>query len=205
MKSPIGLALLFFGAALAAEPLTTHERDLAMSYLHSSRKLLLDQLQGLTEAQLRFKSAPDKWSVMDVAEHVALSEEMLATNLIRNQIMASPAAPEKRTAPPNPAEDVKIATAYEDRSRKASAPEPLRASGKFANASEAVAFFKKHRDATIAWVETRPDGLRDRFLKGMEGRELDAYQWIFIVVGHTQRHVAQILEIKASAGFPAGR
>ena len=31
---------------------------------------------------------------------------------------------------------------------------------------------------------------------------LDAYQWILLISGHTRRHTAQILEVKADPNFP---
>jgi hypothetical protein len=31
---------------------------------------------------------------------------------------------------------------------------------------------------------------------------IDAYQWLLFLCAHTERHLAQIREVKASAGFP---
>jgi hypothetical protein len=31
---------------------------------------------------------------------------------------------------------------------------------------------------------------------------LDGYQWIMLISGHTRRHTAQILEVKADPNFP---
>jgi hypothetical protein len=31
---------------------------------------------------------------------------------------------------------------------------------------------------------------------------LDAYQWLLLISGHTERHLAQILEVKADPNFP---
>ncbi len=34
------------------------------------------------------------------------------------------------------------------------------------------------------------------------GGELDGYQWMMYLSGHTRRHLAQIKEVMASANFP---
>src|ERR1051326_6081964 len=81
---------------LAAQTLTQHERDFAMSQLHASRKLFLDSVSGLTPEQRTYKPSPDRWSVAECAEHITVSEDVIF-GLIQNQILKSPAAPEKRS------------------------------------------------------------------------------------------------------------
>ena len=46
------------------------------------------------------------------------------------------------------------------------------------------------------------DPLREHFFKHPVLGDLDAYQWILLISAHTERHVNQILEVKASPGFP---
>ena len=50
----IGVSLL----SLSAEPISTGDRAFGMSALHASRKLFLDSVAGLSEAQLNFKPVP---------------------------------------------------------------------------------------------------------------------------------------------------
>jgi len=42
--------------------------------LEGSKKAFLDATKGLSEAQWNFKSAPDRWSVAECADHIALAE-----------------------------------------------------------------------------------------------------------------------------------
>lgn len=196
--------LALFCLTLAAEPISTNERDRAMSALHASRKQFLDSIAGLSDQQLDFKPAPDRWSVREVAEHIALSEDLIGQQTIEGKIMHLPATPEKRKSPPNAEADMKIADGVADRSRKVQAPEALMPErAKFASMPELVASFKANRDQFIKWIESRPDGMRDRFLQGpVPGVEWDAYQWVYMLVGHTRRHVAQLEEVKADSRFP---
>ena len=87
------LGVLALATAFAA-PLEQGERDRAMSHLHATRKAFLDSVAGLSEAQWNFKPAPERWSVAECAEHIAVSEDSLF-DLIQ-KVMKSPAAPEKK-------------------------------------------------------------------------------------------------------------
>jgi type II secretory pathway pseudopilin PulG len=78
MTKMLSLLLLATLAAPALpQSLTKEERERAMSELHATRKLFLDSLAGLSEAQWNFKPAPEVWSVAECAEHIALSEDRL--------------------------------------------------------------------------------------------------------------------------------
>ena len=83
-------------AALAAEPLSQGERDRAMSSLHATRKMFLDEVANLSDAQWTFKPAPERWSIAECAEHIALSEDLLF-QLVTEKLMKSPAEPDKST------------------------------------------------------------------------------------------------------------
>jgi hypothetical protein len=102
-----------------AQSLTSADRDSAMKYLQSTKQGVLDATSGLTTAQWNFKSAPDRWSVAEVVEHIAAAEDMFY-GMITEQVMK---------APPRPAgEDVKsidqmILIGVPDRSQKRQAPE----------------------------------------------------------------------------------
>ena len=122
------LIVLAAAATLAAEPLTKSERDRGMSELHATRKMFLDAVAGLSEAQWSFKAAPDRWSIAECAEHIALSEDLLF-GMATERVMNSPADPSKKAQAKGRDEEILKETA--DRSKKASAPEALKPSNKF--------------------------------------------------------------------------
>ena len=168
-----------------------------MSALHASRKLFLDSVAGLSEAQLTFKPSPERWSIAEVAEHIALSEQFIFQ--AAEAALKSPAR--DKMADPGKL-DEKILAAVPNRSVKATAPEPLRPHNQFATPAEAVAAFKSSRDAHIKYLSETQDPLREHFLKNPVLGDMDAFQWILFLSAHTERHVAQILEVKASPDFP---
>lgn len=193
------LIILAAVSTLTAEPLTKSERDRAMSELHATRKMFLDSVAGLSPAQWNFKAAPDRWSIAECAEHIALSEDMLF-GMATERVMKSPADPSKKAQAKGRDEEILRETA--DRSRKASAPEALKPSNKFPTHQAIVNHFKASRDRTIDYIRTTEDDMRSHFGPAGDGKFLDAYQWILMTSAHTNRHVQQILEVKASPGYP---
>ncbi len=62
---------------LKGAPPNEEERHFMISHLERTRDLFVKSLDGLSEAQWRFKSAPERWSIAECAEHLVLSEEFL--------------------------------------------------------------------------------------------------------------------------------
>ncbi len=96
MKKWLALFLLA-AVAVSADTLSQADRDKAVAELEGSRKAFLDATKGLSAAQLNFKSAPERWSVAECAEHIALSEGFIF-GLVSTRVVTAPATPEKREA-----------------------------------------------------------------------------------------------------------
>src|SRR6266545_891296 len=65
--------------SLASEDpnMSAEDRAKVVKLLKDSHKQTLDLMEGLSEEQLKFKPAPEKWSVLEVAEHIYLAEGLL--------------------------------------------------------------------------------------------------------------------------------
>jgi len=168
-----------------------------MSHLHATRKQLLDAIAGLTPAQWTYKPAPDRWSVGDVAEHLTETEDFIF-KLVSGTLLKQPPGP--RAEKPE-SRDQWIMQVVPDRSRKAQAPEPLRPSGRWPTREAVETEFKTRRDRSIKFVETTGEDLRVHAGKHPALGELDAYQWFLFLAAHTERHLQQLLEVKADPGF----
>src|SRR5229473_1113247 len=96
----IALLMMAGAAAASAQEVTQAEKDKALQYLESTKKNVLEATKGLSEAQWNFKAGPDRWSVAQVVEHIAASEDfirgmvvekvMTATTGLRDHVMDSP-------------------------------------------------------------------------------------------------------------------
>ena len=70
-------------AALPEAPLSQGERDQVNRLLAESSQGFLKAIEGLTPAQWTFKSAPDRWSIQECAEHIVTVEQV-----VENQVIA---------------------------------------------------------------------------------------------------------------------
>jgi hypothetical protein len=198
LPSILGLVSLSVGV-YAGEPLEQGRRDFAMSYMHATRKMFLDATANLTPAQWNFKAGPDRWSIAECAEHIAVSEEYIwgvAMKLVAGP-PADPAMIEKTKG-----KDEMLVKMVPDRSTKFQAPEPIRPKKMLTDPMEYVNKFKTLRDEHIHYIDTTQDSLRDKVAPHPAAGPLDAYQWILLMTGHTERHVMQILEVKADPNYP---
>jgi hypothetical protein len=195
------LALLAFTCAAHASDatITAAERAHAIQLLEGSQKEFLSLVDGLTDAQWKFKTAPDRWSVGETAEHIMLAEARLFAG-----------AQGALAAPPNPDWEAKtrgktefLEKALVDRSHKAQAPEPIQPQAKLSR-EEVIARYKEGRARTLKFVEETEAPLKEHTADHpfpIFGT-LNAYQWIIYIPLHNLRHNQQIAEVKASAGFP---
>ncbi len=179
--------------------MSTEERAKVIRLLNESNKQTLASIEGLSNEQLHFKAAPEKWSVLEVAEHI-----MMAEGLLFSQVEAAIAAK------PNPdwQEKTKGKTEFLEkvmvsRDRKASAPESIVPSGKLTR-DEVISGLKAARAKTLKFAETT-----DLPLKAHTAEHpfpvfntLNAYQWLIYVPLHNIRHNQQIDEVKANPNFP---
>jgi hypothetical protein len=195
------LSTVSIATAQSAQPatLTPAERDAALKSLQATHDMFLKSISGVSEKQWKFKPAPDRWSIAEVSEHIAVSESTIF-GYVHDQIMTSPAAPDKKAE--EKFTDQQILTLVADRSHKAQAPEFLKPTSRWATGEELVKAFEDGRKATMDYVRTTNDDLRDHFGQHPLLGTMDAYQYILLISAHTERHTKQIEEVKADPNYP---
>ena len=198
MKRMLMAILCAAAPALAAEgSMNPAERAYLLEQLESTKKAMLASIQGVSAEQWSFKPAPTVWSVKECAEHIILAEDYLFGAV--QQILKSPAVP--RPEKSNEQVDHIIVEKVQDRSQKATAPEPITPTGKFATPEEAAKEFTVRREKTIAYVKSTDDPLRVHVAPSPAG-SMDAYQFLLLLASHSARHTAQIREVQSNAGYP---
>ncbi len=201
LKSMVLAVAMFVLAAPATETLTKEERDKAVAELEGSKKMFLDATKGLSPAQWSFKSAPDRWSIAECADHIALAEAFIFGR-VTDGVLKTPLTPEKRSV--TAGKDEKLVIMLQDRSFKAKAPEPLDPTKTVLTPEESVKKFLESRAKTEEFIKTTQENLRDHMFDHPVPAigTLDGYQWVLLISGHTRRHILQILEVKADPNFP---
>lgn len=197
MFLPTLLCAALLAPAPAPSELTAKDRDVAVKYLEETRKKFLASIDGLTEAQWTFKAAPDRWSIAEVAEHIAISESTIL-GLVTGQVLKSPplAADTPRVS------DQQMLDALVDRSSRFQAPEMLRPASRWSSRAALTTDFNVARDKTVAYVKDTKDDLRGHGMPHPVLKTLDGYQWVLLVAGHSARHTAQIEEVKTDPKYP---
>lgn len=200
----IGVTLLFSGISFGQtkDPVwTEQERQTLLGGLQSSQNDLLNEVNGLTKKQVRFKPDSATWSVAEVVEHLAVYDELLYWDLLNKQY--SPEMPEW-------VEKVKgldsIMIAYTDDPAKLKAPFIAQPLGRFENEKDLIAYFNRYRNELIKLIrETKTDFRLHFVFRSKDAgvwRVRDLQQYTLLWIAHTQRHTNQIRRVKAHPNYP---
>ena len=166
------------------------ERDALRARLEQGREKWLGVVCAVSEKDAQFSPGEGRWSILQVAEHVATAERQMLT--MWKKLAAPGTAPREK--------DNVILTAHNDRSKKRSAPERSLPTGRFTSLADAIRGFEENRAATLAALAEEPD-LRGRVVEHPLAGVIDGYQLFLILAGHPARHAQQVEEIKATSGF----
>src|SRR5262249_36476669 len=163
-------------ASLASEDpnMTAEDRAKVIKLLNEWHKQTLDLMEGLSEEQLKFKSAPEKWSVLEVAEHIWLAEGLLFGSLER--ALASKPNPEWQ--PKTKGKTKFLERVMVSRDRKATAPESIVPSGRLTR-DDLIAKLNDARAKTLKFAEETKLPLKEHTLDHpfQVFNTLNAYQW----------------------------
>jgi hypothetical protein len=191
-------------ASLASEDpnMTAEDRAKVIKLLNDSHKQTLDLMEGLSEEQLKFKPAPEKWSVLEVAEHIYLAEGLLFGAV--EKALAEKPNPEWETKTKGKTEFLERVMVNRD--RKATAPESIVPSGKLTR-DEVIVKLNESRAKTLKFTEETKLPLKAHTLDHPFPvfNTLNAYQWLIYIPLHNIRHNKQIEEVKAEPNFPKSK
>jgi hypothetical protein len=199
MRAIVGILLLTTTIqGTRGQTLSQADLDRGLQYLESTKKNIVDATRGLSLAQWNFKPSPFKWSVAQVMEHIAASEDLLR-QMAENQIKQGPPGPV-------PERDVKktddrVLEVIPDRSKKFQAPEQLRPRNQFGSPEASLKHFLESRAKTVELLKNTPDLRAHVVDSGLLGK-IDGFERILFVAAHSERHTKQLLEVKADPKFP---
>jgi len=178
--------------------ISEQERKIAIDLLQQTEQGVINAVAGLSDAQLNFKPAPDRWSVLECVKHIAVSEQLLWH--VSDSVIHGAANPEKRSE--IKATDEQVVQGVESREKKVKTAPPFEPQNTSYNSlSEALESFKTNRAKLIEYVKTTNDDLRNHVVTLPPG-SFDSYQMLLFIAAHSNRHTQQIEEVKADPNFP---
>ena len=193
------LVITGFAGTITSTSITSKERKFAATHLKDTKVDVLKSIKGLSQAQLDFRTNPDKWSIRECVYHIAVSEKTLWQLL--QQTMKQPANPEKR--PDIKMTDDQVISMTEDRTRKFGPSHDLDPNDTpYKNLDQALESFKSIRTEHIKYMKTTTEDLRNHIAQLPVGW-VDCYQICLFMSAHSNRLMQQIEELKAAPNFPS--
>jgi len=195
MKSvPLTIAaLLVVASSAAAGPMTAGERQRLVAHLEMTEAWLDSEVNGLSDAQLKFHMTPESWSIEEVVMHLAIAEPQYWNDFKTS--LAKPANPEFKPQ----STDAGMLWYGIDRTQRTTTGDARVPRGQFPTMAASLASFKKLRLEMMKTAKETQEDLRGRpYLTASQ----DLYQWFLMISTHSQRHILQIREVKAHRGFP---
>ena len=169
-------------------------RTAAVANLQATCEAFQSAVAGLSESQARFKSAPDRWNVEEIVEHVAVAEHGMYRFITElHEVSTDPHEAESAAS---------LARTTDRKNKPLAAPARALPKGRFASLSAAMSQFLENRQRTIEFVQTCQDDLRLRLIQHPAGL-LNAQDCLRILTFHPARHIEQINELKADPAFPS--
>ena len=186
-------ALLAVASSAVAGPMTPGERQRLVAHLEMTEAWLESEVNGLSEAQLKFQMTPQSWSVEEVVMHLAIAEPQYWNDFKTS--LAKPANPEFKPQ----STDAGMLWYGIDRTQRTTTGDARVPRGQFPTMQASLASFKKLRVEMMKTAKESQEDLRGRqYLSASQ----DLYQWFLMISTHSQRHILQIREVKAHKNFP---
>ncbi len=200
------LVSLSMGAAFAEDPspvVSDAEMKELLALVDQTQAELVSRITGLTDEQWNFKAAPNRWSVGECVEHIALSERGILAGV--QQAIAGPVDPEWATKSAGKLAIVKSAVPNRGAQGKGGfqAPEPLQPVNKW-NRQQGIEEFYAAHGHYRAYVETMNREIKNH---GMPHPVpalgwLNGYDWLNMILYHTVRHTKQLIEVQEDPNYP---
>jgi hypothetical protein len=190
--------------AASEQQLTVQELDHARRFLEQTQNSVVGATKGLSEAQWRFKPAPDRWSIAENLDHIVIVQERVLGPVL-DQLADAPAPPADRDYEQV---DKIVINQFPNRLAKFQAPEVVHPADQIAP-QELLKRLAANYARLSDYLKSRP-GLRQHVVPAAPLKAvskgafevMDGYQWILAAAAHTERHTKQMLEVMAEPGYP---
>jgi hypothetical protein len=184
--------LVMWTTGSATESLTERERQHLLAHMDMTEGWLLDEVRGLTDAQVQFRREPETWNIAQIVDHIVVVAPIYWQNL-------QAALKEPRGERTSWMTDAEVLWYGIDRtwrekaiSGELPAPQPR-------DLASSLKAYRMHHDRLRNYIKTTSDDLRNRIVVR---QGCDAYQWALLISTHEQRHILQIREVKSDPRFP---
>ncbi len=167
------------------------DSEFLIQHLRESKAELQAVLRDVAENEWFASPGAGRWSVGQCAEHIVTVGQRILGLLGRMQEMAATEYDAAASARKD-----KLVLGVADRETRVKAPDALEPQSRIKNQEAALTEYGAVHDELEGIAKRAPEWLRGRFIPHPILNDMDGYQWLLAISGHTRRHVAQIAEIK---------
>lgn len=182
--------------SLAQEKLWTEtDRQFTIDQFDRTRDELVKETENLTPAQWAFHESPERWSIGEIVEHLALWEIIWA----REISMGSRSKPQ-----PELNKSTRADSYYSDFIMEANphvAADIAIPTG-FIKGKDNLTFFLSRREQNLAFLKKTDADMRAHFELTATANPRNMHQVYIYQWGHVDRHLRQIRKVKADPNFP---
>lgn len=190
------LCLMMINFCHAQKLWTEEDRKFLLDRLTSSRDSIILETKNLSEAQWNFKESPDRWSINEVVEHIAIWELLMTRDVSGTYWGGLQPEKAKNTKP----DSTYLNFILEEKphySLEYTKPFSFTIPMGINPGPNNVKWLLKMRNESIDFVKTTNDDLRLLF-----HYDSSVHQRYITIFGHSERHLRQIRKIKANANYP---
>lgn len=157
--------------------------------MSSTRKMLLSEIEMLTDTEVNTKPRRDKWSIMQVLHHLHLVEQSVTSAIVYSL--------HKNERKVVPLQDLQVTL---DRTRKREAPQQMQPTETLMKKTQMIQLLQSSREKLLHVLHSivNEKELLEKSLKHPIFNELNLYQWVQFLDLHEQRHLTQLKEAKHS-------
>ena len=149
-------------------------------------------MSDLSPAQLNFRAAPGRWTILEVLEHLVIAEP-----IYWQELQTGVKLPMKKLEKAPTDEDVLWYGIDRVQHQKTEARKEPK--GQITDVHAGLDSFTKLHAAMLDYARTTEDDLRAHVVQEWG---TDAYQCLLGISTHDQRHILQIREVKADPAYP---
>ena len=156
--------------------------------LEESRDALFAAVQGLSDEDAAVRRTPERWSIAECVEHVAVVERrMLAMIRKHFTLLDAPLDTREREA--------KLLHVGSKRTRRIEAPPAAQPTG-MKPLRAALEEFNQARSASLDYISETTDDLRARTVEHPVAGTITAQECLMLLATHPARHAEQIREMR---------
>lgn len=157
--------------------------------MSSTRRMILSEIEMLTDTEINTKPRRDKWSIMQVLHHLHLVEQSVTSAIVY--------ALHKNERKVVPLQDLQATL---DRTRKREASQQMQPTETLMKKAQMIQLLQSSREKLLNVLHSivNEKELFERSLKHPVFDELNLYQWVQFLDLHEQRHLTQLKEAKHS-------